>query len=129
MKHLHKADIIAIVILFSIGLVISFLIYMPSKKNGTFVEVRIDGVTTQRYSLSENRSETIQTPNGTNTFYINAGSVHMNHADCQDQICVNTKKISQNGQSIVCLPHKLVLTIVSNTAEEPDYDAVTGGAP
>nr|MBP3598722.1 NusG domain II-containing protein [Eubacterium sp.] len=128
MKVLHKSDLITITILFFIGFVASLLIYMPSKTNGSFVEVRVNGVVTERYALSQPRTETVHTENGSNTFYIKDGKVTMQHADCHDQVCVSMTHISRQGQTIVCLPHKLVLAITNGDTKEPAYDAVTGGA-
>lgn len=39
------------------------------------------------------------------------GEVTMEAADCRDQICVRHKPISSDRESIICLPHKLVITI------------------
>ena len=46
----------------------------------------------------------------------------MKEADCPDQICVRHKAISKSGESIVCLPHKVVVEISSE--EEQDVDIV-----
>ncbi len=32
-------------------------------------------------------------------------------ADCHDKICVKTGAISQKGEVIACLPHKLIIEI------------------
>lgn len=50
---------------------------------------------------------------GSNTFYIKNGSVTMTHATCGDKTCINTGSISKAGESIVCLPHRLVLYITA----------------
>ncbi len=128
MKHLQKFDFLTLSILLLVGLVVSLLIYMPAGKNGTYIEVRINGKVTEHYSLSENRTETITTTNGSNTFYIKDGKAFMKHADCHDQVCVGMHGISHQGQTIVCLPHKLVLAVVDDSPKSPAYDAVTGGA-
>ena len=40
------------------------------------------------------------------------GTVIMEAADCKDQICVHHKPVSSKGESIICLPHRLVVEIV-----------------
>ncbi|MDE7131912.1 MAG: NusG domain II-containing protein [Lachnospiraceae bacterium] len=40
--------------------------------------------------------------------------VTMEAADCRDQICVNHKPIMAERESIICLPHKLVIEIEGN---------------
>lgn len=42
------------------------------------------------------------------------GTVRMLAADCPDQICVNHREIRESMDNIICLPHRLVLEIVSD---------------
>ena len=42
------------------------------------------------------------------------GKITMEAADCRDQICVNHKPIMAERESIICLPHKLVIEIEGN---------------
>ena len=48
---------------------------------------------------------------GTNTVSIEGGRVKVTQADCKNQICVNHKSISKKGESIVCLPNKVIVEI------------------
>ena len=48
---------------------------------------------------------------GTNTIVINSGTVYMKDATCKNQICVNYKKISKKGESITCLPNKVLVEV------------------
>ena len=47
----------------------------------------------------------------------------MEEADCPDLLCVHQKAISKEGESIICLPNKVVVTI--RGGEETELDAVT----
>ena len=51
----------------------------------------------------------------------------MTDADCPDKICVNHATISDVGESIVCLPHRVVVEIVSSDGEtdNADFDVIT----
>lgn len=45
----------------------------------------------------------------------------MTDADCGDKTCVKTGSIKETGQSIVCLPHRLVITITDSSSDSaPD---------
>ena len=46
-----------------------------------------------------------------NIIYIENGTASVVFANCPDKICVNTADISQVGEHIVCLPHRLVISI------------------
>ena len=62
-----------------------------------------------------------------NIIEISGGSVRMIYADCPDKICVRTGAISRSGQSIVCAPHRVVITIAGSDGKEShhDYDVIT----
>ena len=63
-------------------------------------------------------------PDGSyNLLVIQDGKADVTEASCPDGICVNHRAISKQGQSIVCLPNKVVVEI--ENGEESDLDAVT----
>ena len=43
-------------------------------------------------------------------------------ASCPDQLCVDQNEISFDKESIICLPNKVVLTVISDT--ESDVDGI-----
>ena len=53
-----------------------------------------------------------------NLFSVADGVVRMEAADCRDQICVHHIPISGGGESIICLPHRLVAEIVGAAGTE-----------
>lgn len=42
---------------------------------------------------------------------IASGKVRVLEANCRDQICVHTKEISKEGESIICLPNKVIVEL------------------
>lgn len=58
----------------------------------------------------------------TNTIEISDGQVRMTEADCPDKLCIHTGKISESGQTIVCLPNRVVISI---SGENSTVDAHT----
>ena len=67
----------------------------------------------------------IKTSDGqhSNTIRVEQGKIAIIDADCADKICVNTGYISDSVIPIVCLPHRLSITIVD---KESDFDAIAG---
>lgn len=99
-----------------------FLIFqavIPEKKD-KIVEITVDGVLFGMYDLSEEQTIDIE---GTNFLTIQDGKAQMSKADCPDKICVRHKAISKDGESIICLPNKVVVSI--RGGEEAKADAVT----
>lgn len=99
-----------------------WLFYSAGAKNGEGVEITVDGESKAFLPLKEDDSIRIDTENGYNIVTVQDGTVTVTEADCRDQVCVEHKKIKKVGETIVCLPHKLVVEI---TGDAPvAFDAV-----
>ena len=57
---------------------------------------------------------------GTNTVVVEGGEIRVSEADCPDKICVNMGGVSRSGETITCLPHKLVIEVHND--KKNDYD-------
>ena len=97
------------------------LLFQLTRKNSGEgeVSVSVDGEKFGIYSLTEDRTVDI---NGTNRLIIENGTARMEWADCSDQICVEHNAISREGESIICLPNKVVVAVESG--EEAELDGV-----
>ena len=83
------------------------------------MEITVDGEVFGTYDLTEDQTVEID---DTNRLVIKDGEARMEWADCPDQICVDHRAVSRNGESIICLPNQVVVTVASS--EESDVDAV-----
>ena len=93
---------------------------------GSTVQVEVDGTVIGTYPLSVDREVRIITgENGEelNLLVIKDGKATVTTATCPDGICAAHKPISREGESIVCLPHKVVITVIGGSGEEPDIIA------
>ena len=106
--------LIAIVILFAL---ISIFIINQYKRLSTadaYVVIEINGEESVRYPLSEDRIIDVDSYNGgRNTVIIKNGKVTVTEATCPDKICVKHKSIKYNGETIICLPNRMTVTIVN----------------
>ncbi len=124
-KFFKKNDLLLLGILLAAFLVILFFTVI-TKKEGTFVQVRIDGEITDVFPLSEDIEFQIHGYNGgTNTLVINGGKAYLKDTSCPDHLCEKMGKISKSGQSLICLPNHVVVEIAGD--EGTEYDAVVGG--
>ncbi len=97
---------------------------LSGRRTPAVVRIFQDGREISVYPVSEDVTMTI--PYGEvnyNVMLINNGQVSVRDADCPDKLCVKQKAISKNGESIICLPHKLVIQIESE--EESGLDTLT----
>lgn len=114
--------IIAVVLVVAIGLFVG--LYVLNGDSGSNVQVEIDGKVVDSFSISESLEKEYKTDGGTNVVVIKDGKVLMKSADCPDKICVQHKQIYRKGESIICLPHKVVVTVVGDSPNDDEVDAV-----
>lgn len=113
-----KWDIIIIVFLICLSFIpeLVFGVMMGKNYNGTYAEITIDGKLYRKIPLSEHSGDEqidIKTAYGYNTIEIKDKSIKVIDADCKDKICLRSGFISEPGQIIVCLPHKLMIEVKS----------------
>lgn len=128
-KHntpIRKTDILLILMFLLVALMVYVVMNSQSEK-GDYVQITVNGMETGTYSLNENKVIPISGVDGSNTLLIENGKVSMKDADCPDKICVKHKAIEKTGETIVCLPHKVVVEIVSEGQKttQKEYDMMT----
>lgn len=119
-----KTDLIFLAALLVLGMVLTIGIYRFSEF-GSKIVITVDGQLYGTYDLSEDREISIELDGRTaNVVVIEDGAAHMENADCPDKLCVHQGKISRDGQTIVCLPHRLVVEVTGG--EKEAYDSISG---
>ena len=115
-----------IIFIFALLLLISIIgiATILFRSEGAFVTVSVDGKSVGSYNLDNDLSLEILTgenDNQINRLVIKDGRAFVSEATCPDGICAKHKPIFREGESIVCLPHKVVITVkgIGNT-DTPD---------
>ncbi len=107
-----KWDMILIALLIVICAIIFGVIQIFVKKDGDTAVVKVDGRIVQEMDLKiDNAVEVGGYQGGINKIEVKDGKVRMTTADCPDELCVKTGWISKTGETIVCLPHRVVVEI------------------
>ena len=114
-----KNDIIFIAALVLLSLFVGLGFYL-FRSGGDTVRVTVDGKLYGEFSLDEDRIEEIISDGGYNVLVIVDGKAYVDSASCPDGICAAHKPISRDGESIVCLPNKVVITAKSDGGDTPD---------
>lgn len=86
--------------------------------------VEVDGQEEGRYPLDQDTSVEIQLEDGSyNRLEIKDGRADITEASCPDKICVDHRPVNRRGESLVCLPNKVVVEIVNG--QEAEVDGMT----
>lgn len=124
MRRYGRNDILLIAGLLLIGLLIALLL-LVNRRDGREAVVRVEGAVVARLALGEEREFPVEIDGRVaNLLRVADGGVRMVEADCPDKLCVRKGAVRYAGDSIVCLPHRVVVEIVGE--DELGLDAVAG---
>ena len=123
-KNTHrKNDIMLITFFLIISVVIAVVYIFFFRKEGAYVEITVNGVLYQTVPLDQDTSIDIKTSNnGLNRLVIEDGYAYISVTNCPDKLCSKQKKIHYHGEKLVCLPHKVVVTVISS--QEISFDSI-----
>ena len=114
---MKRRDWILIGAILALAAVLAAVFYFQKRlapeERTAVVTVTIDGELYGAYALSEDRDVDIDTRYGHNHLSIRDGSAQVTEADCPDGLCMYQGRISQNGEMNVCLPHLLIVEVIS----------------
>lgn len=120
-KKKKRNSLILIGALLGIALAVGLGLYFL-RGEGDTVTVQVDGKVVGVYPLSQDRVEDIRTgKDGLNRLVIKNGKAYVEEANCPDGICAGHSPIHRDGESIICLPHRVVVEIsAEGDADQPD---------
>lgn len=121
---MKKADFIVIVAVLAVAGVLVFFLYFVNGDSGKYVRVESNGKVVDIVELDKDFEKQYDFNGETNTLVIKDGKADIVEANCKDEICVNHIPIHRAGESIICLPHKLVVTVVDEMDNDSEIDAV-----
>jgi len=105
-------DVVLIAILL---VLVAFCVYFAiAPKQGESAEIYIDGKLFRSVPLSKNAVIELDHLK----VIVSRGKVHVEHADCPDKLCEKRGSISRSGESIVCLPNRIVIKITGKDEVE-----------
>lgn len=94
--------------------------------NGYYLIVSRDDAVNVEYFKDKPKPKLAEGTNY-NLISVEGGTVVMEDADCADLICVHHKPIFSKGESIICLPHRLVVEIDGRNTTINVQDRTQGG--
>lgn len=123
-KNQIKRNDIILISIFIITAILFFAGYnLFFHKTGNYVTVTAEGRLVNSLPLDKDTAITINGyNNGKNILQIKDGYASIIEADCPDKLCQKQKKIRYSGETLVCLPHKVIVSVISQ--EETEIDGI-----
>jgi len=117
----YKKDCIFFFILILAGLILLGGLLILNRQ-GSSISVTVSGEEIARFPLDEDRTYLIEGKDGgTNFLVIEDGKAWLTEASCPDGLCVHMGKIHASGQSIICLPNQVVVSVEAEASpDDPD---------
>ena len=119
---IKKADIVLALVIVIAGISGSFALASGNNSKVGDVIIHNDNQLYGTYSLLEDKTITIEEKDHINKVTINKGEVTMIFSNCSSQNCVKQGTIQNPSQSIICLPHKIVVEV---TGIDSDFDGIS----
>lgn len=115
---IKKADICLVVAILVVALLCFVFMKVFSSGTGDTVVITIDKEVYKEVSLDENQTIVIEVDgkDGSNTLEVKDGYAKMIDSNCPDHLCEEQHKISKEGETIVCLPNKVVVEVKEGQA-------------
>ena len=118
-------DLLAVALVLLLAALVAFRFYGGEKVGAArLAAVSIDGKTVDRFDLSDVGAQHTYSNNGyTLTVQTEEFGLRVISSDCPNQDCVRRGTIDRGGESIVCLPARIIISLA---ADEGGIDAVLG---
>ena len=127
---LKKRDILVVILLLFLSIGMAFFVQkIKSNENGNYLRVELNEKEYGTYPLNKDKTFKIKIDEDEyNIVEIKNGKVKMREANCRDLICTHMPSIEKIGETIVCLPHRLILEIISSDdkKDNQEIDKVVG---
>lgn len=119
-RGIKRNDLLVIGLIIALALSLTIISQVLSQRSaakltdGPYVVIQSPEGVVYSKPLAEDADLTIKTGLGSNEIKVADGAVWVERADCDNQVCVHTGKVSNLGDIIVCLPHQVIVQIVAN---------------
>jgi hypothetical protein len=122
MINLTKGDKLLVVLILLISISsFAYINRFAFSGNEKYISVQVDGEEIKKVLFDpqlEGHTIPVQTKYGYNLIELGDGKVRVIEADCPDKIDVKQGYVSRIGETIVCLPHRLVIEIKGSSPED-----------
>lgn len=119
-----------VLVMLSVLLIASLLLFGSFRSSGNDSSDLLLVIRTQSevlsYPLSSDRTIPVASGGYTLTVEIRDGRARVRETDCPDRVCLHTGWISRKGETVICAPAAVRLTVTDPKGGVGDADSVIG---
>lgn len=119
---MKKRDILLAGSMIIFSLLLLLTMQCGGEKEGNQVQITVDTEVYGVYALSKDQRIEVTQGEFHNVIRIEDGQAYMEDADCPDGYCMEQGNIQGQKETIVCLPHKLVVEVIRGQEEEIHHE-------
>lgn len=109
----QKKEILLIIFILFIACILLLVNRIVFSKPARQVEISVNGEVIKTLSLNQDREILVNGyKGGTNRVVIKDQKVHISEATCPDKLCIHQGWIEHTGESLVCLPNRVIVRII-----------------
>ena len=122
MKDLFKEHIYDIVIIFVILLAVLILYIFNNKSDirADRMKISVNGEEIYDVSLADCTTYELSSEYGTNKVTVASDGVYMSYSSCKNHNCMNEGTVAYHGQTIICLPNRVVVELYNSSGGSID---------
>ena len=123
---MRKNDVMLMIAVAIMGLISYFLFRADTTAQQKVLVIRRDQQVIQRIELKKTTEEKklkIPVADGELILAYDKEGASVLSSPCPDKVCVHQGRITHSGQTIACVPEK-ILIIITTAAKENDHDAI-----
>ena len=112
----------ATVALIVLSVVVAALVWTGDEREAGVARIYVDSRLVAELPLDVDCEYVVREGDNENTIEISGGRARMSSANCADEYCVRQGYISYDGETVICLPHRVVIEL--EAAQESGLDAI-----
>ncbi len=123
---MRKSDYILIAVLLCLAAIGWIFFHSQGQNKNKILIVQLDQTIIDKIDLNTIQGEvhrTIKVPDGTLEYRYDKSGAWIESSPCPDKICLHQGKITKTGDSIACVPEKVLLLLELNKKEATE-DAI-----
>lgn len=111
---MKKKDFILIFVIILIAVVSFGINHFTNAKSGKQIEIYVDNELYKTYDIDDEDEIKIESEEGYNVVKIHNHGAQITEASCPDKVCIHEGFITKPSESIVCLPNKVHIKIITD---------------